>query len=271
MPKGVPLAEDHKAKISAALTGIIRHKFTAEHKARLSKSKIGNTNGRGNKGRKHTKEHNAKISASNIGKEIGPETRAKISAANKGKKRSPEFCAAMSVRQKGIKRSPDFCAKVSAGLMGHPTSDETKAKISASLMGKKFSLERRQGLMGRKHTPEHRAKISAGQTGKKRPNICGDKHPRWLGGISRAPYAFSFTPELREQIRTRDDYICQLCGRTQAESSKTLHVHHIDYDKQNSTPLNLITLCVVCNAYANTNRDEWSAIFKQMTLPYSWK
>jgi len=40
-----------------------------------------------------------------------------------------------------------------------------------------------------------------------------------------------------------------------------LHVHHIDYNKQNCKESNLITTCKSCNIKANKNRDYWEKFF----------
>jgi hypothetical protein len=93
-------------------------------------------------------------------------------------------------------------------------------------------------------------------------------HPQWLGGISKLPYAFEFTEELKEQIRKRDTYICKNCGQTQEQELQQrkckLAVHHIDYNKENCSKKNLITLCQICNTKVNSNRDYWFAYFNYM-------
>jgi len=67
--------------------------------------------------------------------------------------------------------------------------------------------------------------VSAALKGHK--GLKGSTHPNWLGGISRAPYAWTFNAELKEEVRRRDGYKCQLCGMPQAECKKALPVHHI--------------------------------------------
>jgi len=61
---------------------------------------------------------------------------------------------------------------------------------------------------------------------------------------------------LRVEIYKRDNYICQLC------SQYGNVVHHIDYDKKNCNPNNLITLCCSCNGKVNFKRDYWTEFFK---------
>jgi len=83
----------------------------------------------------------------------------------------------------------------------------------------------------------------------------GNKHPNWKGGISFEPYSIDWTETLKRSIRERDHYICQLCyqyGNC---------VHHIDYDKKNCNPVNLITLCGSCNVRVNYNREYWISYF----------
>jgi len=71
----------------------------------------------------------------------------------------------------------------------------------------------------------------------------GDKHPCWKGGIDR-PYPENiWTPNFRTKIRKRDNYTCQICGKKQ----RGLDVHHIDENKFNCKPDNLITLCRKCH------------------------
>jgi len=93
----------------------------------------------------------------------------------------------------------------------------------------------------------------------------GRKNPNWQGGISKLPYPFEFTEELKEKIRKRDNYQCQLCNLTNEEHliiyDKSLPVHHIDYNKDNLNDDNLITLCKKCNSRVNFNRDYWYAYF----------
>ena len=74
-------------------------------------------------------------------------------------------------------------------------------------------------------------------------------------------YPMDWTDDLRESIRRRDGYVCQLCGIHQGELKgfiKKLDVHHIDYNKDNLDPDNLITLCKNCHMKTNYNRNYWA-------------
>jgi len=83
----------------------------------------------------------------------------------------------------------------------------------------------------------------------------GKNNPNWLNGISKEGYSYLFNLELKESIRKRDNYKCQLCHK------KAKHVHHIDYDKTNCKEKNLIILCHKCNIKVNYNRDCWYLYF----------
>jgi hypothetical protein len=91
-------------------------------------------------------------------------------------------------------------------------------------------------------------------------------HPNFIDGKSKEPYTLKFTEELKEQIHKRDNYICQNCGMTEEEHlivvGRTLHIHHIDYNKKNCKEDNLITLCMSCNIRANYSRDYWKDFYQ---------
>jgi len=99
----------------------------------------------------------------------------------------------------------------------------------------------------------------------------GELNPRWQGGISFEPYSSDFNDGLKEQIRDRDNHICQLCGMTEIEHvevyGEKLSVHHIDYDKKNSNETNLISLCRNCNSKVNANRNHWQEFFENKIAP----
>lgn len=83
----------------------------------------------------------------------------------------------------------------------------------------------------------------------------GSGHWNWKGGISKEPYCQNWTKELKEFIKERDGYKCMnpYCFQKKGCSSQ-LTIHHIDYNKKNCDPSNLITVCRGCNCRANTDR-----------------
>ena len=87
------------------------------------------------------------------------------------------------------------------------------------------------------------------------------KHYNWQGGISFEPYPLGWNKTFKEQIRYRDGYRCQICGVPEVECSRKLHVHHIDYDKENLNESNLTSLCNSCHMKTNFNRNDWIKYF----------
>jgi len=95
-------------------------------------------------------------------------------------------------------------------------------------------------------------------------NNSGPNNNSWKGGISCEPYCGVWLDkEFKEDIKQRDNYQCQNpdCWGT----SKKLVIHHIDYNKKNCSPTNLITLCNSCNIRANKDR-EWHTKFYRSVL-----
>jgi len=173
------------------------------------------------------------------------ETKRKISATLTGRTRGP--------------RSEEWKRKLSKALTGRkcreyePLSEEHKRKISETLTGikrgpmseetKRKIVKSSKGHPGPIISEEVRLRMSLA--------ISGPNHPNWKGGLSFLPYCLSWT-EISQYIKERDNYICQECGATEE-----LRSHHIDYDKQNCDPSNLICLCNSCNMKANYNRRNW--------------
>ena len=94
-------------------------------------------------------------------------------------------------------------------------------------------------------TPEYQEVYRAGLETRHVPS--GPEHYNWKGGCKPwyGEYPVEFDEALRLQIRERDGFTCQL--RYEPENGRAHDVHHIDMDKQNSGPDNLITLCRSCH------------------------
>jgi len=75
-------------------------------------------------------------------------------------------------------------------------------------------------------------------------------------------YPSGWTDEFREAVRARDGYVCQVCGKTQEEEGQALAVHHIDYDRDNTTMENCIALCHSCHSKTNYDREYWTELFQ---------
>jgi hypothetical protein len=141
-------------------------------------------------------------------------------------------------------------------IKGHKLSPESIKKMKLSI-AKGFESGRKGPNWGRKFHLEHRKKLSAARVGR----FKGKDSPNWRGGKSCEPYSIDWTETLRRSIRERDNYVCQLCTRSQGD--RVLSVHHIDYNKKNCNPNNLITLCCSCNFKVNYSRDYWFGYFKK--------
>lgn len=164
----------------------------------------------------------------------------------------------------GGKNNPQY-GKKPHNFGKHP-SEETRNKLSESHKGYVMPQEQRDkigaALKGKKKPPrtkEHRKKLSDTSRGKK----CNF----WVDGRSyeENSYPQGWVDDLRDSIRKRDNYICQMCGIHQDELDfgqvKKLDIHHIDYDKYNLNPTNLISLCRSCHTKTNYNRKYWIKYF----------
>jgi len=102
-----------------------------------------------------------------------------------------------------------------------------------------------------------------------RCRFCANKqqnNPAWKGGLDKEKYKEGFNKELRDRIRFRDRFTCQMCGLKQTTKKFKLDIHHIDYSKQNNSPHNLVSLCHSCHIQTNYDRDKWIEFFKKLFI-----
>ncbi|MEK6880259.1 MAG: HNH endonuclease signature motif containing protein [Nanoarchaeota archaeon] len=102
-----------------------------------------------------------------------------------------------------------------------------------------------------------RLKLSRYWTGR----IALENNPNWQGGISFEPYTPEFNKRLKEYIRQKYSYLCQLCFKSQNGLRRKLSIHHIDYNKKNCSENNLIPLCDPCHSRTHNNRSYWLEFF----------
>jgi hypothetical protein len=89
------------------------------------------------------------------------------------------------------------------------------------------------------------------------------KHPNWRGGISAEPYCDAWLDrDYKDSIKERDGSCCMNSGCF--GRCDYLQIHHIDYDKKNCHPWNLITLCASCNGRANKDRKHWAKFYQRI-------
>lgn len=117
---------------------------------------------------------------------------------------------------------------------------------------------------------KHSVKYNDWKTGSRCPichqlNITGSGNPSWKGGVSFEPYCEIWKDnQYKDDIKIRDGYKC-LNPYCSSNKPDDLTIHHIDYNKKNCKPTNLITICRSCNAKANTDRD-WHTSWYQAII-----
>lgn len=156
--------------------------------------------------------------------------------------------------------SDDTKAKISIKNKGRKMVEERNLKIAKANTGKKFSEERKKSY-SKYWNSKKGTKLSKETKLKLKGLHSGEKHPNWQGGISFIEYPKEFNNTLKNKIRERDNYCCQICNKNQSELNEKLSVHHIDYNKKNNIPENLISLCRNCHGLTNHNMEKWKMHF----------
>ena len=140
----------------------------------------------------------------------------------------------------------------SCSQKGKKHTKKTKDKIKKLRKGKKWSKIIKQKIsqshIGLKHTEKSKRKQSLSHGGTGIP-------------YELTEYGSEFDNKLKEQVRFRDNYECQVCGCSQLENGRQLDCHHIDYNKMNNLLINLIALCHKCHMKTNNNRKYWKEYF----------
>jgi 5-methylcytosine-specific restriction endonuclease McrA len=120
-----------------------------------------------------------------------------------------------------------------SGNRGKVRSDESKAKYRASRLRQPRVLWNNKGIpwtTARYAASFERALITA---------------LRAVLNEGRNEYSFDWV-EIRKATYRRDGFICQECYK-KCNKETGIACHHIDYNKKNNDPQNLITLCVSCH------------------------
>jgi 5-methylcytosine-specific restriction endonuclease McrA len=90
--------------------------------------------------------------------------------------------------------------------------------------------------------------------------MSGSGNSRWIGGVQKDGYTFDFD-DIKRRIRVRDNNRCRYCLYNNREDiTDSLAVHHIDYNKQNNSNNNLITLCNSCHMHIHRTKYEWKSL-----------
>lgn len=193
-----------------------------------------------NLGRKHSEEIRARMSRAQLGVKLSEETKKKIGDKNRGKKRT--------LTGEYIKCK--YCNK-----QVYFPKCKLKLKDKGKYCSEKCYWSSKRGISsnrkGIRLTDEHKKKLSIAH---------------WQGGKSFEPYSLLFNRQIRDKVRVRDNFVCQVCGIPELECSKRLAVHHIDYDKKNTNIDNLISLCQSCHSQTNHNRRKWKETFQKVFI-----
>jgi len=199
---------------------------------------------------KRSKKHRKKLS----------ETKKGINNPNWGKVPSLETIRKMKEKRRGKKpclgKKPTDAtkAKISKANTGKKRSKETKRKLSLSLKGR---IPWNKGKKIGHFSKEHKKKLSESHKGL----LAKEKHPCWQNGKSFEPYGLEFNEDLKEVIRNRDRRKCQICKKTELDNGEKLSVHHINYNKLDNYPNNLISLCRRCHSKTNHGHQHWIEYF----------
>lgn len=188
-----------------------------------------------------------------------------MAESNTGKKRTEEQRQKYSEANKGKKRTEEQRNNISKGKKGMKLSEEHSQNIAKSKQGENNPMYGKIPWNKDKKCPE----ISEKMKGENNPmygiHRFGEDSPNWNNGSSFEPYGIEFNKQFKKFIKDRDFNICQ---NSNCLNTENLHVHHIDYDKTNNNPKNLITLCHSCHMKTNgkSNRNYFTKYYQNIVL-----
>lgn len=184
-----------------------------------------------------------------------PEFRERVTRAARGRRHSPETRQKMSRIQKEVSKRPSLIKKKRKIY----DSKEFRDKISKS------STERWKD-------PEYKKRVSASikiayQNPDVRAKVSGENSNFFRTGKGRQEYPREFNSALKETIRRRDDYMCQMPDCYALQSGKAFPVHHIDHNRNNNIESNLITLCPRCHVETTLgDRDYFETLLTELQI-----
>ena len=148
------------------------------------------------------------------------------------------------------------------------TLSQGKSVKSCGCKKNQFISESHKGIQ---YSEKTKQKVSIATKGKNNPmygvHRFGELAPNWQEGKSFEEYPQEFNEKLKKFIKNRDMCICQ---NSNCMNTEKLHIHHIDFNKQNNNPKNLITLCRSCHAktYSKNKRNYFINYYKEIVSIY---
>jgi hypothetical protein len=202
------------------------------------------------KGKKHTKKAIEENRRKHLDKKASIETRKKMSDSRKRWLKTHEI-SEQTRKKIGLKHKDKVVSEVTKeklrkykGKKHHaykkPRPTEIRKKISQTLMGHTFLDETKEKISNTKIMNE---------------DSVGPKNPAWLGGISFEPYDYRFNPRFKNLIKNKYRLKCYICKKPAS------CIHHINYNKKDTTEKNSVLLCRSCHGKTNHERDYWFAFF----------
>ncbi len=83
-----------------------------------------------------------------------------------------------------------------------------------------------------------------------------ERNPRFVHGNWRRGYGSGWTKSRKLAVRQRDGFICRVCSLPEAAHGTALHIHHINYNKDDMDLNNLISACRNCHGRMHGNLSE---------------
>ncbi len=165
-----------------------------------------------------------------------------------------ENVRAFNKKQKGIPRTKAVRDKISESHLGLRPSEETRKKLIKSHLGQVPWNKDKKGVYSEK------TRRSMGDSEYHKKRKANANYPT----VNAELYASFDWKKIRLMVYARDKYICQECHSVLSvkHGKKKICCHHIDYDVNNLSLENLVTLCYSCHAKTNYRRDDWIAHFK---------
>ncbi len=206
--KGIPMREETRRKLSLAEKG--------HHNSLRTQFKKGNITWNTGRTGVYTPEQLKRMSEAQKGKP----------AWNKGIPPSKEQIEKQRASIKKITSNPEYRRRMSENFRKAWANPELRKKQSEKIKQFFSNPEARKKLseLLKGHVPWNKG-IKGLQVAWNK-GLMGEKSTSWKGGLSFEPYSPEWTDVLKNLIRERDNYTCQICFK------KGYPVHHIDYNKK---------------------------------------